>query len=106
MKKLGCVNVHPGNFIRHLTDFSTWSELKYEKARMHNVHPGFSILPLTDISTSSKLQDEKARCKMCILVFLTSFSSLISALKDKKAMMHNMHPSFFFLQLTDFSAEG
>ena len=82
MKKLGCVNVHPGNFIRHLTDFSTWSELKYEKARMHNVHPGFSILHLTDISTSSELHDEKAR-------------------------MQHVHPSFFnLLQLIDFSAEG
>ena len=42
---------------------------------------------------------------MCILAFhpsalSTSFSSLISALKDEKARMHIVHPSFFILQLT------
>ncbi len=29
-----------------------------------------------------------------------------SELKDEKARMHNVHPSFFILQLIDFSAEG
>ena len=46
---------------------------------------------------------------MCILAFhpsalSTSFSSLISALKDEKTRMHIVHPSFFILQLTE-SAE-
>ena len=51
----------------------------------------------------SALKDEKPGCTLCILAF-SSFSSLISALKDEKARMHIVHPSFFILQLTE-SAE-
>ncbi len=58
MQKLGCTFCILAFFIIHLTDFSTLSELKYEKARMHNVHTGFFILHLTDICTSSELKDE------------------------------------------------
>ena len=72
--------MHPSFFIIHLTDFSTLSELKYEKARMHNVHPGFFILQLTESAEIIELGDEKDR-------------------------MHMVHPSFFILQLTE-SAES
>ena len=45
---------------------------------------------------------KKLGCTMCILAF-SSFSSLISALKDENARMHIVHPSFFILQLTEVS---
>ena len=47
----------------------------------------------------SALKDEKPGCTLCILAF-SSFSSLISALKDEKTRMHIVHPSFFILELT------
>ena len=42
---------------------------------------------------------KKLGCTMCILVF-SSFSAEISELKDEKARMHIVHPSFFILHLT------
>ena len=74
--------------------------------RMHNVHFSFFILQLSDLSTFSECQDEKKLgCTMCIRAF-SSFSSLLSALKDEKARMHTVHLSFFILLLTEFSVEG
>ena len=107
-------NVHPSFFILQLPDFSTFSKLKDEKARMHNVHPSFFILQLIEFSASW---------------LFSYFRSLTPALKDEKARMHMVHParktlqpagknsgggtqdhivhlSFFILQLTDFNAEG
>ena len=56
-----------------------------------------------------ELKDEKARMHNVhpsfFILQLTDFSTF-SELKDEKARMHNVHPSFFILQLIDFSAEG
>ena len=46
---------------------------------------------------------KKLECTLCILAF-SSFSAEINELKDEKARMHIVHPSFFILQLTE-SAE-
>ena len=46
---------------------------------------------------------KKLGCTLCILAF-SSFSAEINELKDEKARMHIVHPSFFILQLTE-SAE-
>ena len=58
--------------------------------------------PASQEAIPASLEELRGWDPGCTLSF-SSFSSPISVLKDEKARMHIVHPSFFILQFTDFS---